>query len=519
MVDTEDTHSNPSPAVKILSQTTMADVPHKAEESSHPHATKKGKCLKNFCDSSTIHGLSAISRSRTKFLKLLWTISFISACGLCIWQVVELIKKLSGHEITTTTTSTMQPEIDFPILTICNSNPYSESKIEKKIGPLIKSFEKSYKDIAFNTRIAKYFGNMQQDQLRNFSEDIDIFGMAKLNNSCLFAGRKCRDIRSAATSFLGTCIVFNSNSTFKQIRPGPDFGFSASFNINEEDYSRLSVFQDAGPGILVRVGTNYGMDYREFKNSAILASPGMTTQIKLKKKMKIRLPSPYKDKCTDAYSVESLHGLVFKNPPSYTVAWCEVACLVKWQMKICGYVSPYFSSMIKFRVDTDRSNVSVSNKTGNDDLEREYKCIERATASFFHSENRTCKCSPLCSETEHDFTISSLRWPSSAQADILLKKIKRSWSNDSSFRNWTKKRIYENIVRIEVFYHDFQLLLVEQKQAYDIVRFLSDLGGQAGLWIGASVYSLFELVSFLLSSFVKPFITDKWRKRSVANEN
>ena len=498
----------------------MADDEYKkAEEDSLPDSEKKGHHVGKFCETSTIHGLAAISNSSTKPLKFLWTVSFISACGLCIWQVSELIMKLTKNGITTVTTSSTSPEIDFPTLTICNSNPYSESKIRTEHGPWLESPVRNYSDIALNSLIAKKLGSMPVHKLRDLSGDISVFSMAMLNKSCLFAGRKCKDIAPVATAMLGTCIIFNRNSTITQIQAGPDFGFSATFNIMEEDYSRISFFQNAGPGLLVRVSTDFGMDYHEFKNSAILAAPGMLTQIKLKKKMKIRLPSPFKDNCTTEGSVNALHGVVFKNPPPYTIEWCKTACLLKWQMKVCGYVAPFFASMIAFRIDTKKSNISVSNTSGNDELEREHGCLAKSTASFFSTQTRACVCPLLCSETQYDFTISNLRWPSSAQAKTLLNDIKRSWPNDSSFKNWTEDSIYKNIAKIEVFFHDFQTLTVTQEQAYDWVKFLSDLGGQAGLWIGASVYSLFELVSFLISSFIKPIVSGKWRKRSVANEN
>ena len=55
-----------------------------------------------------------------------------------------------------------------------------------------------------------------------------------------------------------------------------------------------------------------------------------------------------------------------------------------------------------------------------------------------------------------------------------------------------------NALAIEVHISDFTVEIIEQSPAYDWDNFLSDLGGQMGLWIGASVYSGVELVSILL---------------------
>ena len=496
----------------------MAEESQKVEENTRTSKKEGRHCLKNFCKTTTIHGISAISNSKTKLVRFLWAFSFIAACGLCIWQVCELVLKLSGNQTTTTITTKIHSELEFPILTICNSNPYSESKMREKLGSWIEYAKSNYSTIAMSTAIGKLLGGMLEKDLEDLAGDSDLFRMSKLNTSCLFFGDKCEDIIRIVPAFLGTCIVFNSKLIVKQIRPGPLFGFSAMFNIMEDDYSRVPFFLDTGPGILVRIGTDLVLEYHEFKNSAILAAPGTTTQIKLRRKEKVRLPKPYDDNCTKKYLINSLHGVAFKRPPPYTVEWCKTSCLLKWQMKICGCFASKFASRVESRVDENKSNLIACNSTSNDEFEWEHKCTTMASSWFFSVNNHSCYCAPLCDETEFDFVVSNLRWPSSVYADKLLREIQRSWANNSSIQNWTKESIYKNIVRIEIFFDDFQVQTMKQNPAYDIVKFLSDLGGQAGLWIGASVYSLFELVSFLMSYFIKPFVNNNIRKRSIRDQ-
>ena len=513
--------------LKIVPKMTMAEESQQMEENTHAATRKEGQCLKNFCKTTTIHGLSAISNSKTSLVRFLWAFSFIAACGLCIWQVCELVLKLSGNETTTTMTTKIHSELEFPILTICNSNPYSESKMREKLGSWIDYVKSNYSKIAMTTAIGKRLGGMLKNDLEDLTGDSDLFRMSKLNTSCLFFGDKCEDIIRIVPAFLGTCIVFNSKLIVKQIRPGPAFGFAATFNIMEDDYSGVPFFLDAGPGILVRIGTDVVADYHEFKTSAILAAPGTTTQIKLKKKEKIRLQTPYYDNCTNRHLINSLHGVVFKQrrygvlrqSTPYTVDWCKKSCLLKWQMKICGCYASKFASLVESRLDKDKSNLVACNSTNNDEFEWEHNCTTMATSWFFNVNNHSCYCAPLCHETEFDLVVSNLRWPSPIYVDMLLKDIKISWVNNSSIQKWTKESIYRNIVRIEVFFDDFQVQTMKKNPAYDIVKFLSDLGGQAGLWIGASVYSLFELVSFLISYFVKPFVNNKIRKRSVRDHD
>ena len=485
-------------------------------------AKKNKETVKQFCESSTIHGLSAISNSKTKFRKLFWTLSFLTAAGLCIWQVTELINKLMSHGITIQTTTVMKPELYFPVLTICNSNPYSHVKLNQIVWPEILSkmnpSKRNFSRTAKEVLLAKELGKMPPEGLRELSASLESFGLSKLEHSCTFAGKKCRQISSTTNTLLGTCFVFNNRSIVKQVRIGPNFGFSAVFNINLEDYSNVSFFEEGGVGILVRIGSDTHSNYHDLKNVAIGAAPGMVTQIKLKQKLNIRLPYPFPDNCTKRLVVESSHGLVFKVPMYYSVDICRLTCRLKWQMKFCGFVAPVYRLLVESKFDKVKSNLSFSNATGNDDLEREHECIENSASSFVYDAANMCKCPPLCRDPEYDVTVSTLAWPSLHRADTLLRDIKASWPNDSIIQNWTRESLYKNVVKIEIFFSDFNVLTTTQQKAYDDVKFLSDLGGQAGLWIGASVYSLFELFSFLICNVLKPCIHKTW-KRGPVTEN
>jgi hypothetical protein len=43
--------------------------------------------------------------------------------------------------------------------------------------------------------------------------------------------------------------------------------------------------------------------------------------------------------------------------------------------------------------------------------------------------------------------------------------------------------------------------VLTEREAYSFVNFMSDVGGQAGLWLGASIITLFEFLYFLFRLF------------------
>ena len=64
--------------------------------------------------------------------------------------------------------------------------------------------------------------------------------------------------------------------------------------------------------------------------------------------------------------------------------------------------------------------------------------------------------------------------------------------------NYTKENIAKNFATVQIYFEDFTTEKIIHKSAYDLNQFWSELGGQVGLWIGASGFSFLELASLLV---------------------
>lgn len=76
--------------------------------------------------------------------------------------------------------------------------------------------------------------------------------------------------------------------------------------------------------------------------------------------------------------------------------------------------------------------------------------------------------------------------PSRTSAKYLEKKF-----------NKTEKYISENILVLDVFFEALNYETIEQKRAYEVAGLLGDIGGQMGLFIGASILTILELFDYL----------------------
>eukprot|EP00795_Rhopilema_esculentum_P015355 gene15355-6587_t len=89
-------------------------------------------------------------------------------------------------------------------------------------------------------------------------------------------------------------------------------------------------------------------------------------------------------------------------------------------------------------------------------------------------------------------------WSALNDAEKILSDLKQSYGNQSTFGdNWTKDKLYKNILSVNIYYQDFEVETIRQREAYSCNDFVCDLGGNISLWAGASVFSVIELETFI----------------------
>ena len=88
----------------------------------------KSKILEKTMDSMetwTTHGLPNIIRSKNIVLKIVWFILFLMSVGLTCYRLFKTVIEYLEFSVTTEVRSINVNEIEFPTITICNSNQVS----------------------------------------------------------------------------------------------------------------------------------------------------------------------------------------------------------------------------------------------------------------------------------------------------------------------------------------------------------------------------------------------------------
>ncbi|XP_035681575.1 acid-sensing ion channel 5-like [Branchiostoma floridae] len=132
-------------------------------------------------------------------------------------------------------------------------------------------------------------------------------------------------------------------------------------------------------------------------------------------------------------------------------------------------------------------------------------CV-KTTIAELKSGKRTCDCPTPCSATAYPATVSYGGWPSSSTKLFYTE-----------FLNMTEQEIKDNIVLLDVYYQQLNLQTVQQRRAISTNALLGDLGGQLGLFLGASVITIIEFLEFLVKKGTSCCRKDR-DKKDIKNE-
>uniref|UniRef100_A0A8C5Q0Z9 Acid-sensing ion channel 1 n=1 Tax=Leptobrachium leishanense TaxID=445787 RepID=A0A8C5Q0Z9_9ANUR len=264
----------------------------------------------------------------------------------------------------------------------------------------------------------------------------------------------------------GRCYTFNSAKDEQEplhtLKGGTGNGLELMLDIQQDEY--FPVFGETEEtsleaGVKVQI---HSQDEPPFIDQlGFGVAPGFQTFVSCQKQELRYLPPPWGD-CKST----SMDSTYFTK---YSITACRIDCETRLVIDNCG------CRMVHMPGDAPVCSPD------------EYsECVDQFLESLLGQDNPLCECGTPCSTVRFGKELSMVRIPSKASADYLAKMYNKSTDY-----------IAENMLVLDIFFEELNYEVIEQKPAYEVAGLLGDIGGQMGLFIGASILTILEIFDYL----------------------
>uniref|UniRef100_W5LEW1 Acid sensing ion channel subunit family member 4 n=1 Tax=Astyanax mexicanus TaxID=7994 RepID=W5LEW1_ASTMX len=412
------------------------------EESCSPPA----KDLASFANSCSLHGINHIFVSgRLGVRQTLWALAFLASLALFLYQAAKCAISYLEHPHVTALNEEATPEMVFPAVTICNINRFRFSALtDADIYHLanLTGLPPKNKDGHKPTDL-EYPAPDMQDIFNRTGHQLD-----EMLKSCNFSGQNCsaEDFSVVYTRY-GKCYTFNGNKTTsrKTKQGGMGNGLEIMLDIQQDEY--LPIWRETNEtsleaGIRVQIHSQDEPPYIHQLGFGV--SPGFQTFVSCQEQRLTYLPQPWGN-CRS--STEQL----IPGYDTYSISACRLHCETQAVQQECQCRMVHMPALLQ------------------------------------KSSGDSCPCETPCNLTRYGKELSMVKIPSKGSARYLSRKYHKS---EDYIR-------YHNFLVLDIFFEALNYETIEQKKAYDVAGLLGDIGGQMGLFIGASILTVLEILDYI----------------------
>ena len=444
-----------------------------------PSNTKINMVYKDI-ESLTIHGISRVASAKNKCTRIIWLLLCISAAVVLGIVAVNSFTKYYQYDISIHSSVIQHNTLALPAITFCHSNFYHPFAYYNEDPPV---FQKLPKNCSFID--TKYFANRMNQKIFEFACRMFI---GTLNAKTSGMNSETPQYFRFPTGFEITpnrlpCITLNRNLTLVQKAASEKFGLHMIL-YNEpgamsQTYLPNEPLTDSRSGIYAMIH-----DPKQIvtMGDGIAMPPGYHTHISVKKNAVKRLPYPYPSKCTNNWSS---HDSIY--PGKNTQQMCYSSCAYKQLYKICPGVTTemkVFMKAPKYPLQADIYNLSF------------WKCLQKSLTQITY---KKCDCPEHCDDETYTTVINRSPWPQYWQASSYKKLV--ADIQGTTNRTLSAADISRRLFKVSIYYEDFNEKIFEERPLYDLPTIVSDLGGQMGLFMGASLISIAEIISLAATCF------------------
>ncbi|XP_015922118.2 degenerin mec-4-like [Parasteatoda tepidariorum] len=294
----------------------------------------------------------------------------------------------------------------------------------------------------------------------------------ELITKCSFNGKNCQtqDFILFPTLQYGNCFTFKNTAHVKASRYLPYRGLELFLDIDESSY-----MDKVSPSLGIKVLIHNSSELPNLEEKGIFLSAGFETSITLGETVMERLPIPYKDECK-TYDA------------NLSQSDCIKSCIQNVSYIKCGCVDPTIHAA---QINKRHCNLTDTVQMW---------CLEDALKDLVMGKF-DCQCPYACLSVNFDPHVSKAVWPSKNYFNQFLA------SDNSSLMSWKThlKHFRERFALLKVNFEVSKKVMVKQVPVYRSDELFGYFGGALGLCFGASAFSLWLKVEYLMNA-IKHFL-------------
>uniref|UniRef100_A0A452UV59 Acid sensing ion channel subunit family member 4 n=1 Tax=Ursus maritimus TaxID=29073 RepID=A0A452UV59_URSMA len=266
----------------------------------------------------------------------------------------------------------------------------------------------------------------------------------------------------------GKCYTFNADpqSSLPSRAGGMGSGLEIMLDIQQEEY--LPIWRETNEtsfeaGIRVQIHSQEEPPYIHQLGFGV--SPGFQTFVSCQEQRLTYLPQPW----GNCRAESRLREPELQGYSAYSVSACRLRCEKEAVLQRC--------------------HCRMVHMPGNETIcppNIYIECADHTLDSLGGGSEGPCVCPTPCNLTRYGKEISMVRIPNRGSARYLARKYNR---NETYIR--------ENFLVLDVFFEALTSEAMEQRAAYGLSALLGDLGGHMGLFIGASILTLLEILDYI----------------------
>ena len=200
--------------------------------------------------------------------------------------------------------------------------------------------------------------------------------------------------------------------------------------------------------------------------------PGTEAYVALKKTVRKSLSVPYSSiPCQEPGRWNYKYpGVAISGYTNYSYGACRLDCMLAIMVNKCG-------CLLRKIEDGGCSMIEY------------FFCGQQQLFDFYQNTSKSCECPQLCTKVEYHYKLSTLQYPTSFTVDRFRA---------SNMTHWSREYLSKNMISLLVYFQNMEYSVVEEVPATTRNEIIAQIGGQMGLFVGASLITVIEILKCVI---------------------